>query len=48
MRTEVARFIDDHNAAQQDLRGSVIERRNGLEEIRSRIEELTQKCGARC
>jgi hypothetical protein len=45
-RTEVARFIDDHNAAQQDLRGSVIERLNGLEEIHSRIEELTQNCGA--
>ncbi|MEV7071789.1 LuxR C-terminal-related transcriptional regulator [Streptomyces sp. NPDC091972] len=45
-RTEVARFIDDHKAAQQDLRGSVIERLNGLEEIRSRIEELTQKCEA--
>ncbi|GAA3892782.1 hypothetical protein GCM10023084_52000 [Streptomyces lacrimifluminis] len=43
-RTEVARFVDDYNVAQQDLRGAVIERLSGLEEIRIRIEELTQKC----
>jgi DNA-binding CsgD family transcriptional regulator len=43
-RTEVARFVDDYNAAQQDLRGAMVERLSGLEEIRIRIEELTQKC----
>ncbi|MGW2957736.1 DUF6879 family protein [Streptomyces sp. NPDC001220] len=43
-RTEATRFIDDYNAAQQDLRGAVIERLRGLEEIRLRIEELTGKC----
>ncbi|MEV7287834.1 LuxR C-terminal-related transcriptional regulator [Streptomyces sp. NPDC093252] len=43
-RVEIARFIDDHNAAQQDLRSAVIERLNGLEETRSRIEGLTQNC----
>ncbi|WP_433449975.1 helix-turn-helix transcriptional regulator [Streptomyces sp. CA-142005] len=43
-RTEVSRFIDDYNAAHQDLRGSAIERLNGLEEIRLRIEGLTRKC----
>lgn len=44
-RTEVARFVDDYSAAQQELRGAVIERLSNLDEIRIRIEELTQKCG---
>ncbi|MEU9384566.1 LuxR C-terminal-related transcriptional regulator [Streptomyces sp. NPDC048279] len=43
-RTEVSRFIDDYHAVQRDLRGAVIERLHGLEEIRFRIEELTGKC----
>lgn len=43
-RTETARFVDEYNAAQQDLRGAVMERLEGIEEIRFRIEELTHKC----
>jgi DNA-binding CsgD family transcriptional regulator len=45
-RTGMARFIDEHNAAQQELNGAVIERLEGLEEIRFRIEELTHKCAS--
>ncbi|MEV6163975.1 helix-turn-helix transcriptional regulator [Streptomyces sp. NPDC052052] len=43
-RVEVARLVEDHNAAQRDLRSSVIERFEGLTDIRFRIEELTEKC----
>ncbi len=45
-RNGMARFIDEHKAAQQELHGAVVERLEGLEEIRFRIEELTHKCAA--
>ncbi|WP_437093588.1 DUF6879 family protein [Streptomyces sp. enrichment culture] len=43
-RAEMARFIDDYHTTQQDLRGALMERLEGIEEIRFRIEELTHKC----
>jgi DNA-binding CsgD family transcriptional regulator/sugar-specific transcriptional regulator TrmB len=43
-RLEVTRFIDDYTAAQQEMRSTAIERLTGIEEILSRIEELTQEC----
>ncbi|MEU9363243.1 helix-turn-helix transcriptional regulator [Streptomyces avermitilis] len=44
-RIEVARFVDEHTAAQQKLRSTVVERLVGIDDIRSRIEEFTQECG---
>ncbi|MGW7369155.1 LuxR C-terminal-related transcriptional regulator [Streptomyces sp. NPDC054841] len=43
-RVEVARFIDEYDAAQQKLRRFVVERLDGIDDIRSRIEEFTQDC----
>ncbi|MFF0445698.1 LuxR C-terminal-related transcriptional regulator [Streptomyces sp. NPDC004609] len=43
-RVEVARFIDEYDAAQQKLRRVVVDRLDGIDDIRARIEEFTQDC----
>ncbi|MFB7011695.1 MULTISPECIES: DUF6879 family protein [unclassified Streptomyces] len=45
-RVEVARFIDEYTEVQQKLRSFLVERLTGIEEIRFRIEELTQDCSS--
>ncbi|MFJ9178067.1 DUF6879 family protein [Streptomyces sp. NPDC102360] len=43
-RVEVARFIDEYVTSQEARRRSVVDRLDGIDEIRSRIDELTQSC----
>ncbi|MBT2491888.1 LuxR family transcriptional regulator [Streptomyces sp. ISL-96] len=43
-RIDVARLVDEYSGQQRDLRHSEIERLDGIEEIRDRIEELTHSC----
>jgi DNA-binding CsgD family transcriptional regulator len=43
-RVEVARMIDEYSTVQQERRRADVERLVGIDEIRSRIEELTEDC----